>query len=108
MLLILCCKPNVDSVCNILGSYGIVASSKLCDPAPLYGLNFISKVLFGNAYTYLGEYVINFILLRDYHTSSSISSGWHNTKSERYQSFFRNMKTQLRQRKTDYLVVYVH
>ena len=88
-------NPTLIRSATFLAPMGLSRAVNSAIPRLLYGLNFISKVLFGNAYTYLGEYVINFILLRDYHTSSSISSGWHNTKSERYQSFFRNMKTRL-------------
>ena len=88
-------NPTLIRSATFLAPMGLSRTVNPAIPRLLYAFNFISKVLFGNAYMYLGEYVINFVLLRGYHTNSSIANGWHNTESGRYQSFFRNMKMRL-------------
>lgn len=88
-------NPKLIRSATFLAPMGLSKAVNPVIPRLLYGLNFISKVMFGNTYMHLGEYIINFVLLRNYQTKSNISNEWHNTGSERYQSFFRNMKARL-------------
>ena len=87
---------NANNIYSIfLSPMGLSPVINSLIPYVLYTLNVVSKIIYGgNTSTYLGEHLVNYILVSGF--KNGVGSQWDNKSSKRYKDHSDNMKIRLK------------